>query len=663
MIKYRADIDGLRAIAVLAVVIYHGFPSLLPGGFTGVDIFFVISGFLISSIIFEKLENGKFSISEFYFLRTRRIFPALILVLIVTLSYGWLRMQPDEFNQLLKHAASGSFFLSNFTYLSDSGYFDTSSEVKPLLHLWSLAIEEQFYLFWPVVIYFSWKWKPSISWILLIVFSCSFFFNIRDIHENVSRAFYLPGPRFWELFAGATLAYSTRCNGLLSKLVLDSKSWCFIAICGWILIFSGFFIISNQLLFPGWYALIPVLGTVLVIFSGAQAHYLKQLFSHPILIWIGLISYPLYLWHWPIFVFLRIEFSGQPAPVFILAGILLAFIFAWITFHCVEKPIRRNVQRYRTALLIATILFLLGAGSYFAYLKNLRIGVEQDRLNQTLNLDEKNEFYSYYADMPKGQWGKLFEQYFRNECNFFQIDEYFAGRSTRVPKKNIAESCYVPREPRKHVILLWGDSHAQMLNYGLSKQLPDNWQILQIASSGCLPSVTFAANSETEYCAKSNWFALETIKSIKPEVVVVAQSKDHDSKSFRDIAQTILPLGVKKLLVVGPSPHWTDDLPKIVIRRLWETKPERTNKGLDDSFVTLNSNLSKSLSQNNDQISYVDMQKVFCSSQGCLTRIGDDFGTNLTSWDYGHLTPIASEYFAKQLLAKKIVEVVDGSSN
>lgn len=663
MIKYRADIDGLRAFAVMAVVIYHGFPNLLPGGFIGVDIFFVISGYLISSIIFQKFEKNTFTFSDFYFHRTRRIFPALILVLIFTLGYGWLRLQPDEFNQLLKHAASGAFFISNFTYLNDSGYFDTTSEVKPLLHLWSLGIEEQFYLFWPMLQYFSRRLKLPILGVLLFVFVGSFFLNIHDTHQNVSKAFYFPGSRFWELFAGVILAYSTQSKSPLHNVKFSSVVWHCISISGWSLILFGVFYISNQLLFPGWFAIIPVLGTVLIIFAGTQPTFIRCFYSHPAIVTIGLISYPLYLWHWPIFVFLRIEFSDHPAPIFICAGIILSVFLSWITYIFIEKPIRKHIQSHSSGILIAAILFSLGITSFALYQKNQLIAINHLQATQNLNLDEKNAFYSYYADMPSGRWRKFFERDFRNECNFFQIDEYYAGRTTRVPKSSISESCYTPHDQNKHLVLIWGDSHAQMLNYGLSKQLPSNWQILQVASSGCHPSVANAANSESDYCAKSNWFALETIKATKPEVVVVAQADGHDSNSYRAIAQLILSLGVKKLIVIGPSPHWTDDLPKIVIRRLWDTKPERTHIGVNESFVTLNSNLSKALSSDKERITFVDMQKAFCNSHGCLTRIGANFDTNLTSWDYGHLTPIASDFFAKETLANKIVKAVDGSAN
>jgi hypothetical protein len=201
-----------------------------------------------------------------------------------------------------------------------------------------------------------------------------------------------------------------------------------------------------------------------------------------------------------------------------------------------------------------------------------------------------------------------------------------------------------------------------MLNYGLTKNLPADWQVLQVASSGCAPSATFQAKSETQYCAQTNWFALNTIRKIQPEVVIVAQSYEHRAIDYKDIAKAILPMGVKKLLVIGPSPHWTEDLPKIVIRNLWADKPERTKLGVNTKFIELNKSLANALGDNRDGIDFVDMQGLFCSAEGCLTRIGNDFSTNLTSWDYGHLTPIASDYFSRNVLAKRVVNAIAPSS-
>lgn len=201
--KYRADIDGLRAIAVLSVVIFHAFPKLLVGGFIGVDIFFVISGFLISTIIMGSLEQNSFSFIEFYSRRIKRIFPALLLVLIASFVFGWFMLLADEYKQLGKHIAGGAGFVSNFFFWNESGYFDNAAETKPLLHLWSLGIEEQFYIIWPLLLWLSWKNRFSLLTSTIIVIVISFALNVVKVQSDTTAAFYSPQTRFWELLAGS----------------------------------------------------------------------------------------------------------------------------------------------------------------------------------------------------------------------------------------------------------------------------------------------------------------------------------------------------------------------------------------------------------------------------------------------------------------------------
>ena len=207
--KYRPDIDGLRAIAVLSVVAFHAFPSWIRGGFIGVDVFFVISGYLISTIIFENLDKGTFSFSEFYSRRIRRIFPALLLVLIACFAFGWFALLADEYKQLGKHIAAGAGFISNFILWNESGYFDNSADAKPLLHLWSLGIEEQFYIVWPLLLWFVWKRKFNLLTITIVLAVASFILNLKGVKQDMVATFYSPQPRFWELLCGSLLAWFT----------------------------------------------------------------------------------------------------------------------------------------------------------------------------------------------------------------------------------------------------------------------------------------------------------------------------------------------------------------------------------------------------------------------------------------------------------------------
>ncbi|MEZ5488290.1 MAG: acyltransferase [Steroidobacteraceae bacterium] len=206
--KYRPDVDGLRAIAVLSVLVYHAFPDLLPGGFVGVDIFFVISGFLISGIILTRIQAGTFTFADFYARRIRRIFPALAAVLVACLLAGWLILFPVDYERLGGHVLAGAAFVSNLVLWRESGYFDTSSELKPLLHLWSLGVEEQFYLIWPVLLVLAARFLHRILWAIVAVALLSFAANLLLVGSHASAAFYLPITRFWELMLGSMLAYA-----------------------------------------------------------------------------------------------------------------------------------------------------------------------------------------------------------------------------------------------------------------------------------------------------------------------------------------------------------------------------------------------------------------------------------------------------------------------
>jgi len=297
---YRPDVDGLRAIAVLSVLAFHAFPRAAPGGFAGVDVFFVISGFLISGILFEALRAGHFSFIDFYRRRVRRIFPALILVLAASLGLGWMLLLPDEYRLLGKHALAGAGFLSNIALWREAGYFAPAAEVTPLLHLWSLGVEEQYYLVWPLLLAFFAGRPRALPWMIVGLAAVSFALNVWLTPRAPSAAFYLPLTRFWELMAGSALAYHVH-YGSPGRRMADAK-----AAAGLALVAAGIALLSAGRAFPGWWALAPVVGSSLLIAAGPAAWINRRLLSNPVMVYIGLISYPLYLWHWPLLVYARI---------------------------------------------------------------------------------------------------------------------------------------------------------------------------------------------------------------------------------------------------------------------------------------------------------------------------------------------------------------------
>jgi peptidoglycan/LPS O-acetylase OafA/YrhL len=356
--KYRPHIDGLRAVAVLTVVGFHAFPYWIKGGFVGVDVFFVISGFLISTILFENLAAGTFSFRTFYARRVRRIFPALALVLSACLVAGWFSLLADEYEQLGKHAAAGAAFVSNLALWSESGYFDNAAETKPLLHLWSLGIEEQFYLAWPLLVWLAWKRRlvlPLLAGLAL----ASFALNIRGIGQDPVRTFYLPFTRFWELLAGALLAWWAFAAPKTFE-ALDRGRADAVALAGMGCLATSVLLTSSTSAFPGWWALLPVVGAGLVIFAGDKSRVNRMLLANRVAVWIGLISYPLYLWHWPLLAFARIAESDVPSRRVRILLVLVAFLAAWLTYRFVETPLRHGTRASRTTALLSGSMVLIG---------------------------------------------------------------------------------------------------------------------------------------------------------------------------------------------------------------------------------------------------------------------------------------------------------------
>lgn len=419
--NYRAEIDSLRAFAVLSVVIYHAFPSWLKGGFIGVDIFFVISGFLITSHIFESLDKELFKFSDFFSRRIRRIFPALILVMAISLVFGWFALLPDEYSQLGKHVAGGAAFIQNFILVGESGYFDNVAETKPMLHLWSLAVEEQFYIVWPFLLWLAWKRKFNLLTITIFVALVSFFLNLKFVKSHPTETFFWPIGRFWELLSGSVLAwlflYKKECLSqiklkvdsylirvLYTKDVLaDGKTTANIMlVLGGILLIIGVTTINKTMPFPSAWAMIPIIGTMLIISSGSKTWLARIFLTNPIIIWFGLISYPLYLWHWPILSFLRIIDGQTPHRDARIIAVILAIVLAWITYHFIEKPIRFGVLRKRVgALFLAITLFVVGCIGYYISTTGLTYSHGYDDL-----LFKRKGFENAYGSSLKWYKGK-----------------------------------------------------------------------------------------------------------------------------------------------------------------------------------------------------------------------------------------------------------------
>lgn len=359
--KYRSDIDGLRAIAVLAVICYHAFPLHMTGGFIGVDVFFVISGYLISNIIIQKLDSAEFSFTEFYKHRIKRIFPALILILLTCIASGWFLLLPEEYEQLGYHVAGASTFVSNFILASESGYFNNVAESKILLHLWSLAIEEQFYLAWPILLCFFWRINHRFVILILISIFFSYLFNIKETNLDKNIGFFLPQVRFFEMALGGLLAYFEINNNPHRDSVKNIAS-----ILGYSILIYGFLEIDQNFKYPGQWVLVPVFGALLIIYAGPKSFLNKLFLSKKPIVYVGLISYSLYLWHWPLLSLFRIVNGENANAIDASTIIFISLILSILTYHFIERPFRVSTSSITTPLLIISLL-LTGALGYVTY--------------------------------------------------------------------------------------------------------------------------------------------------------------------------------------------------------------------------------------------------------------------------------------------------------
>ncbi|AUH52511.1 acyltransferase [Chromobacterium sp. ATCC 53434] len=524
-LSYRPDIDGLRAVAILSVVLFHAFPGRLPGGYAGVDIFFVISGFLISSIIFKGMVNQNFSIVEFYVHRAKRIFPALIIVLMACYCFAWMVLLPDEFKLLGKHIASGAGFVQNLMLWREAGYFDHASELKPLMHLWSLAIEEQFYLLYPLLILLAWRSGLNLLSILLLLLATSFGWDLWLLSKDPTAAFFLPQGRFWELLSGGCLAYLQmfhrektsrfgmaiilRQHGFSSGFDLNGlteKLNTVLSCAGLALIALSIALLNKDSLFPGAWALLPVMGAFLLILSGPIAWVNKHILSNRFMLFIGAISYPLYLWHWPLLSFAYIMQGDMPSTVTRVVLLAIAVLLSWLTYRLIERPIRFSEAKgwWKPAFLC----LLLSAAGYAGYNAYLRDGLDFRPITK-MNLDVRTAVVGVERD-----------RYAEDNCGVSDDGKKFVS------------FCHESKGVRERYAV-WGDSKGDALYWGLVRQAKQDGGWLMLGRYSCAPMVGVrrtSTYSATDYdpaeCVRSNELAFQDIMSnsnIKVVVLATAQ--------------------------------------------------------------------------------------------------------------------------------------------
>jgi hypothetical protein len=646
---YRPDIEGLRGLAVLSIVVYHALPQFMRGGFVGVDIFFVISGYLISTNVFQDLAQDRFSLADFYIRRIKRIFPALLTVMLCVWGFGWRFLLTDEFKSLGRSIAAAAAFTANFHFWGESSYFNGVSIFKPLIHLWSLGIEEQFYVFWPVMAWAFWKRRAGVFPLILVAMAASFAADLRSIDADPVGVFFSPLTRAWELLAGAAIAYALPRLRATTPAASDSARTALSVVA---LLLLGWAITNtDDSRFPGICALAPVGGAALAIAAGPRALANRWLLSNPALTFVGKISYPLYLWHWPLLSLLRIVNVAAPSPLLRVEAAVVAGVLAYLTYRFIETPIRASKRR--GGLAIALGLAMAGVG-----LLGVATFVFNGFDGYGYRTRARSALTAFYEDSSPG-WGylvhnRIIEQ-FRGDCSF-QAPQTSGKPLTQIPLPEIAPSCYVRDASKPHAVMLWGDSHAQMLYSGLVRSLPADWQVLIVASSNCAPDGAVGEDSATQYCRRSNWFALAAIASAKPDVVVIAQVDNHKFTTMMANAATALERGAGRVILTGPVPQWDAPMPAMVAREWAANPPARTRLALNAFIAHEHAQVRAAFAAARlpANIQFLDPYALLCNDSGCLTRVDDEL-SGLTTFDFGHLTPDASQYVAERLLVPAIL--------
>lgn len=638
---YRPDIDGLRGLAVLAVVLFHAFPAAAPGGFVGVDVFFVISGFLITRIIVNELGEGTFTFSGFYARRIRRIFPALAVVLAASLTAGWFWLYADGLKALATHAAAGVMFISNFALWRESGYFDAAGDTKPLLHLWSIGIEEQFYLAWPLLLYAAWRRRWSLAWLTAALAGASFFLNIYQTRIDLVGPFYSPLTRVWELLAGALLVFAltepwSAAAGYWNRLPWWLRSANARAAGGLALIGLVVCALDRTSHFPRWWALAPTVGAMLLISAGPGAWLSREVLSRHVMVFAGSISYPLYLWHWPLLSFARIVMGETPSLGVRIILVLISVVLAWLTFKWLEFPVRFGWAREPAVpALVASMAVIL-----VACVITGRTGGWPER---AINRSNRSAFLQYYDRMHR----QGIAEAYRAECDF--MDWQTGETRTAIA----AAGCTTPGA--SETWFLWGDSYAQALSAGLRAIAPAGTTVAQVATSHCRPSL---ANLDAEVaagrCPQANAFALHRIGALQPEVVVLAQKDSHLETDWQVLSERLVSLGVERVILVGPVPRWGPSLPEVVATHYWDSPVPMVAYGLDPHRAELD----RALRVRTEQIrglTYVSVIDRLCNGDGCVGVLPAATGRELLAFDSGHLTPKGSVYVARQVLRPVLV--------
>lgn len=598
---YRPDIDGLRTLAVLPVVLNHVGVRGFMGGFVGVDIFFVISGFLISGILTRDIQAGRFRITEFYRRRVLRIFPALFVVLAAVTAATFAAMLPGEMIRYARSLGATILFGSNILFWSEAGYFDQASHIKPLLHTWSLAIEEQFYILWPLLLLLTARARRGVTvGVIAAITLISLGVSIVMVGNSPTDAFYWLPARAWELSIGAlvaTMAHSIRWRWLNEALGVIGL--------GMILYAIKFY--NQETAFPGAAALVPCLGAALLIATGATGTWVARLLSIRPVTFIGKISYSLYLWHWPVIVFAQIGLFLPKTPAVMAGEIALSIALATLSWRYVERPFRtRPNWPTRSVLLGALAAMALGLGVTAIMLAGK--GFPQ-------RFTPKELAVAAYEDLDGDAL------YRRGTCFVVMPGDRFD------PKL-----CLTRREPAKPALLLLGDSHGAHLWPGLAQQRA-RYEILQATHSGCKP--VLYPDSATGECQRFFRTMLGSwIPRHPPSALLIAARWRLSDLPLVDATLRDPRVRRANPILIGPIPQYSTALPRLLVFSERRHDPDLAAQAYDFEVFTTDRALNAAAHRHG--IPYISLVQTLCGTN--VNRCGRWAEGVPLQFDYGHLT-------------------------
>ena len=646
-VAHRPDIDGLRGIAILSVFAVHSVPDSLQGGFVGVDVFFVLSGYLISLITLKELTAGTFSIGGFYARRVRRLAPALLLVLSTCLLFSILLAYPKDSKDIAKHVAAGAASISNLALWQEAGYFDQSSKLKPLLHLWSLGIEEQFYIAWPLIAVGLFRFKRRALYVVMAAALVSFALNVAWVDVKPKGTFFLPPTRFWELLVGVSLAYWTHyapssASESLGRLIWPTgSSWrprmpSIMSTVGVALLVLSLWSIKETDHFPGWWALLPTSATALLIAAGTRGWINRVLLVNPILSFYGRISYPLYLWHWPLLTFPLLLDEPQSA-LGVIVILCVSVALATATYYAVERPFRYGALRRKAPALLIGGMVVVGLAGWAIYRSDGLLHAYPPEVRSIAAVQINTDYDAY------------------------RIERCFL-RSEQRPL-DFADSC-VDEAPRNSpLLMLWGDSHAAALYPGLKAQATTGSTVLRIGqftAAACQPGLA-TSRSDNRHCDEVNSFVRGRILELRPSTVVLAANwgdRPGDRQAARnesapsDLPETIdwlFSRNVRHVIVIGPLPHWPVTPPRLLLKAWREQRelPERSPLALTDEIIALDIAMERAVA--NSGARYLSPLRALCNARGCATSLRRGDHVHAISFDESHLTAAGSELLIERL--------------